>query len=164
MNQILFLFLKKGNKCLKAAVGEIEDQLSCNCVCLYQPWPWQNDEFPETLRKGLSHSQCHRGAGQEVEKERRGEIRGVSRFRWETGGRGGWTRRQWQRKLSHPACLKEEAGAQQKLDSPPLQLCFLHCLCWRDEVSVWNVWVRRRRMEWVDEEEGKDILQSFSMG
>lgn len=54
----------------KVAVGEIGNQLSCNFVWLYQPWPWQNEEFPETLRKGLSHSQCHRRAGQEAERMR----------------------------------------------------------------------------------------------
>lgn len=71
----------------KAAVGQIENQLSCNDVCLYQPW--QNEEFPETLKKGPPHSQCHRRAWQEAEKERWGEIRGVSRLWREIGGREG---------------------------------------------------------------------------
>lgn len=68
--------------------GEIENQLSWSCVCLYQPWPWQDEEFPETLRKGLSHIQCHTRAGQEAEKERRGELRGVPSS--SLGGREGW--------------------------------------------------------------------------
>lgn len=137
----------------KAAVGEIENQLSCNCVCLYQPWPWQNEEFPQTPRKGLAHSQRHRGAGQEAEKEWWGEIGGVPRLR--IAGWEGWIAKhwQWQRQSSSSTALKEEAGGKlETLFSPFLAAFPSLCLCRKDEVSVWNVWVRRRR--WMMKREG----------
>lgn len=150
----------------RAAVGGIENQLSCNCVCLYQPWPWQNEEFPETLRKGLSHSQCHRRAGQEAEKER-GEVRGVPRLRQEIGGwKGVGSKALTVTEEVFLHCLSERGG-RGKLEtwfSPSLAVLPSLCLCWKDEVLVWNVWVRRRRTGRVWWGRGKDILQPFSMG
>lgn len=116
----------------KVAAWEIENQLSWNCVCLYQPWPWQMRNFLRLWKGPVTQSVPLKSWARGGKRERRGEIRGVS-HRWEElGGWEGATRQQQQqgrRKLS------ERKGRGQIRN-----LILLRSGCVVSVVSVWGRW------------------------
>lgn len=81
-------------------------------------------------RKGLSHIQCHRRAGQEAVKRERVRV-GVSLVSGKRleGERGGEHRSDSDRESPLLRVWKRRQGASWKLDSLPLSLCFFHCVC-----------------------------------
>lgn len=144
----------------KAAVWEIENQLSWNCVCLYQPWPWQMRNFLRLWKGPVTQSVPLKSWARGGKRETGWNKRCLSSL-----GRAGRTRGS-DKTAAAAAAGTEEEEAGGKLETwffSTLAALSLLCLCGEDELLVWNVWVRRR-MEGVDEKKRRDILQSFSFG
>lgn len=119
---------------------EPAELLGCKlCVFFYQPWPSQNEEFPEMLRKVLSHIQGHRRASQKTHC-----------------GKNWWIAQQGQRqRLPLLPVWNRWQTLETRFPPSPHTLRFFHYVCRKDEVSVWNVWVRRKGLEEVDREQGR---------